>query len=140
MKVNFKKLNEEAITPNYAHLGDAGLDLYSLEDYSLKPGEIKTFFLGFALEFTKEYVALVNDKGGRANVDHLHTLGGVFDSSYRGEYNVCLTNLGKNIFEIKKGQKIAQLLIVPITQAQLEEVEILSDTSRKEGRFGSTGG
>jgi len=139
MQIKIKKLKKEVTTPKYAHPGDAGLDLFSLEDYDLKPGEIKTFFLGFALEFSKDYVAIVKDKGGRANVDHLHTLGGVFDSSYRGEYNVCLANLGKKIFKIKKGQKLAQLLIMPVTKVDLKIDDNLSQTPRGEDRFGSTG-
>lgn len=139
VKIKIKKIRKNVITPNYAHPGDAGLDLYSLEDYKLKPQEIKTFFLGFALEFSKNYVALVKDKGGLSNKHFLHTLGGVFDSAYRGEYNVCLINLGKKFYQIKKGQKIAQLIILPVSTANLQNAAKLSPTKRGENRFGSTG-
>lgn len=139
MKVKIKKLNDEATVPSYAHSGDAGLDLFSLEDYELKPGERKIFDLGFALEFNDNHVALVKDKGGLPKNAGLHTMGGVFDAGYRGEYNVNLINLGNQSYKVGKGDKIAQLIITPIAQAELEETDNLSDTSRADGRFGSTG-
>jgi dUTP pyrophosphatase len=139
MKLKIKRLNEEAVLPNYAHRGDAGMDLFSLEDYTLNPGERKIFFLGFALEFPEGYVAIVKDKGGPPKNGGIHTMGGVFDTEYRGEYNVNLINLGNEPYKIVKGQKIAQLIIYPIILAELEEVDNLSESSRGEGRFGSTG-
>jgi len=139
IKVKIKKLHHDVMMPNYAYKGDAGLDLYSLNDYQLKPQEIKTFFLGFALEFPKNYVALVKDKGGLANKNFLHTLGGVFDSTYRGEYNVCLVNLGNKTYQIKKGQKIAQIIILPFAQTELQSVSKLKNSQRGLGKFGSTG-
>jgi len=139
MKVKIKKLNPDAILPNYAHPGDAGLDLYSLEDYELKPGERKVFDLGFALEFPSEFVAIVKDRGSLPRNGGLHTMGGVFDSGYRGEYNVILINLSDQPYQIKKGNKIAQLIILPFVVAELEETEELSDSSRGQGRFGSSG-
>lgn len=138
MKVKIKKLRPEAIIPSYTHLGDAGLDLYSLEDYKLKPGEHKRFDLGFALEFPVGYVALTRDRGSLASRG-IHNVGGVFDSSYRGEYNCGLINLSDNPYQIKKGNRIAQLVIFPIAQAEFEEIDELSTTSRGESRFGSTG-
>ena len=69
----------------------------------------------------------------------LHTMGGVFDAGYRGEYNVNFINLGNEPYKISKGDKIAQLIIYPVVIAELEEVTELSDSSRGEGRFGSTG-
>lgn len=139
MKVKIKKLNAEAKLPSYAHPGDAGLDLYSLEDYTLKPGERHIFFSGFALEFSNGYVARVLDKSGLPKNYGLHTMGGVFDSGYRGEYNVNLINLGQEICQIKKGDKVAQLVIMPCAKAEVEEATELSGSSRGEGRFGSSG-
>jgi len=139
MKIKFKKIKEEAITPTYAHPGDAGLDLHAIENYELKPGERKIFDLGFALEFPTGYVAVVKDKGGLPKKGGLHTMGGVFDAGYRGEYNVNLINLGDQPYKINQGDKIAQLLILPAEQAELEESDTLSETSRGPGRFGSTG-
>lgn len=140
VNVKIKKFNQGVKIPAYAHPGDAGCDLYSQGNYSLKPGEIHTFFLGFALEFPKNFVAIIKDKGGLANIDHLHTLGGVFDSGYRGEYNVCLANLGTKKYNIKKGQKLAQLVILPMAVANFKKSLRLSDSRRGQGRFGSTGG
>lgn len=125
--------------PTYAHPGDVGMDMFALEDYDLKPMERKVFFVGFALEFENGYAAIVKDKGSLPNRAGIHTMGGVFDAGYRGEYNVQLINLGQETYRIFKGDKIAQLVIYPVVIADLEEVKDLSDSSRGEGRFGSTG-
>lgn len=138
MKIKIKKMHPEARLPSYAHPGDVGLDMYSMEDYELKPGERKIFMCGFALEFIAGYAAIVKDKSGTSK-NGLHTMGGVFDAGYRGEYNVNLINLSSEAYQIKKGDKIAQLVIIPVAIADLEEVGELSETSRGYGRFGSTG-
>lgn len=139
MKIKIKRLNEEAKLPSYAHPGDVGMDLFSLGDYDLKPGERKIFPVGFALEFESGFAAIVKDKGSLPKNAGVHTMGGVFDAGYRGEYNVNLINLGSEIYHISKGDKIAQLIIYPVVIAELDEVSELSQTSRGEGRFGSTG-
>ncbi len=139
MEIKIKKINPEAKLPSYAHSGDVGLDLYSLEDCVLKPGERKVFFVGFAMEFSEGYAAIVKDKSGLPKNHGIHTMGGVYDAGYRGEYNVNLINLSSEPYEIKKGDKIAQLVIFPVVIAKLMEVSELSETSRGEGRFGSTG-
>jgi len=139
MKIKIKKLNEDAILPKYAHPGDVGLDLYSMEDYELQPMERKIFDVGFALEFSDGFAAIVKDKGSLPKNHGLHTMGGVFDAGYRGEYNVNLINLGGEPYKVSKGDKIAQLVIYPVEIATLEEVEELSESSRGAGRFGSTG-
>jgi len=141
MKIKFKKLKPEAKLPIYGHPGeDAGLDLFSLEDKEIKPGKRELFELGFALEFNNNYAAIIKDKGGPPLKHGLHTMGGVFDSGYRGEYNVLLVNLGQEPITIKKGQKIAQLVIYPIAIANIEEVnELDNNSSRGTGQHGSTG-
>lgn len=139
MKIKVKKLNPEAILPSYAHEGDVGLDLYSLEDYELQPGERRIFFLGFSAEFPTGFAGIVKDKGGPPKNGGIHTMAGVYDAGYRGEYNVMLINLGSEPYKIAKGNKIAQLVIFPVEIAQLEQVDQLSNSSRGEGRFGSTG-
>ena len=139
MELKIKKLNPEAKFPNYAHPGDVGLDLYSLEDYDLKPGERKIFYVGFALEFPNGYAAIIKDKSSLPAKAGLHTMGGVFDAGYRGEYNVNLINLGQEVYHIEKGDKIAQLVIYPVIIADLVEAEELSGSSRGAGNFGSTG-
>jgi dUTP pyrophosphatase len=137
--IKFKKLNRNAIIPTYAHPDDAGLDLYSIENYDLNPGEQHVFCLGFAAEFEEDYTALVWDKGGMAFKNSVHVIGGVFDAGYRGEYRITMINLSNKICKIQKGDKIAQLLIQPILHAKIIQVNKLSKTQRGEGAYGSTG-
>ena len=125
--------------PSYAHTGDAGLDIYSLENIVLKPGERHHFNTGFALDFPPGYVALIWDKSGLSSRHGLTNFGGVIEYTYRGEYGVVLYNAGNEDYSIKKGDKIAQLLIQKIETAEIEEVEKLSDSPRGESGFGSTG-
>src|SRR3989338_742924 len=139
LKIKVKRLQVEAKLPSYAHPGDVGLDLYSLEDYLLQPAERKIFPVGFALEFPSGYAAVVKDKSSLPKNGGLHTMGGVFDAGYRGEYNVQLVNLGHGPYQIKKGDKLAQLVIYPVASAELEEVQEISDSSRGVGGFGGTG-
>ena len=94
LKIKVKHLHPEAKLPSYAHPGDVGLDLFSLEDYLLKAGERKIFLVGFALEFPSGYAAIVKDKSSLPKNGGLHTMGGVFDAGYRGEYNVQLVSWG----------------------------------------------
>jgi dUTP pyrophosphatase len=138
MILKVKKLNENAVIPSYAHKGDAGLDLFSCESVVLKPGERKTVATGIALEFPEGYVSLIWDKSG-IGAKGITVLGGVIEHTYRGEPKVIMLNTSKEDYEIKKGQKIAQLLIQPIATVEIEEVSELSDTERGEGAFGSTG-
>ncbi len=138
IKIKIKRLHPDAKSPSYAHPGDIGFDLYSMEEYILEPGERKIFPLGFALEFDMGYGAIVKDKGSMSKAG-LHTMGGVFDAGYRGEYNVNLINLASEPYHIEKGQKIAQLVIFPVAIATLVETDTLSDTSRGDGKWGSTG-
>ena len=133
-----KRLKEDAVLPSYAQPGDVGLDLYAREDVTIQPGEHARIWNGFALEFPEGFAAIVKDKGSISNAK-LHTMGGVFDAGYRGEYNVHLVNLGDEAYTVEKGDKVAQLVILPVEIAHLEEVAKLSDSVRGEGRFGSTG-
>jgi dUTP pyrophosphatase len=137
--LKIKKLHQDAIVPHYVHDGDAGMDLYSLEEIIIKAGERATVGTGIATEFSRGYVALVCDKSGLASKAGIKTMGGVIDCNYRGEYKVIMFNTSKQDYTVKKGEKIAQVLIQPVIQAEIEEVNELSDTSRGEGGFGSTG-
>ncbi len=139
MHVKIKKLRDDIVLPSYAHPGDVGLDVRSLEDYTLQPGEKKIFMSGFALGLPDGYGAFIWDKSSVGAVAGVKTLGGVFDAGFRGEYNVCLINLSSDPFSIKVGQKIAQIVIMPIVRATIEEVSELGESSRGEGGFGSTG-
>jgi len=135
--VKFRKIKEEATVPSYAHKGDAAMDLYSLEERTLERGEPYLFHLGFASEFPQEFVALVQDRSsmGKRGV---RTLGGVIDSNYRGEWGVILVNVTDNEVLIRPGDRIAQVLFIPIAQASITSSESLSESERKGG-FGSTG-
>jgi len=139
MKVKIKKLNPDAKIPEYAHPGDVGMDLFSTEDHTLKPGERKVFNVGFALEFDAGYAAIIKDKSSLPKKGGIHTMGGVYDAGFRGEYNVQLINLGSEPYQIEQGQKIAQLVIFPVAIADLEQVDELEDSARGGGQFGSTG-
>lgn len=139
MEIKVKRLKAKAKLPTYAHPGDVGMDLYSLEAHDLAPGERRIFWLGFALEFSDGYAAIVKDKSSLPLNGGVHTMGGVFDAGYRGEYNVNLINLGNAVYHIEAGDKIAQLVITPVVRATLSEVTELSDSARGTGGFGSTG-
>lgn len=139
MKIRVKKLHPDAKVPAFAHPGDAGLDLYSVEDMVLAPGERGSVPTGIAIELPDGYVSLVWDKSGPSHKFGVKTLGGVLDSGYRGEYLIGLINLGQENFEIKKGQKVAQLLIQKVERPEIEETDELGDTSRGARGFGSTG-
>ncbi|NQV88502.1 MAG: dUTP diphosphatase [Parcubacteria group bacterium] len=136
--LKIKRLNKDVKMPGYAHPGDVGLDLYSLEQVTINPGENHRFYNGFALEFPNGYAGIIKDKGSISKAG-LHTMGGVFDAGFRGEYNVHLVNLSDKPYTFEKGDKVAQLVIFPVEIAQIEEVEELSDSARGTGQFGSTG-
>ncbi len=139
VQIKIKKLQDDAIIPKYSHFGDAGMDLFSVEeDFVLKPMERKLISTGLSIELPEGYVSLIWDKSGLAN-EGIKTMGGVIEYTYRGEYKVILVNLSNKDYEIKKYQKIAQVLIQPITTAEIIEVNELSQTTRGEGGFGSTG-
>jgi len=138
-KVKVKKLEPNAIIPCYAHPEDAGLDLFSNEEAEILPGERKLIGTGLQIELPAGFVALVWDKSGVAYKNGIKTMAGVIEHTYRGEYKILLYNTSKENYKIEKHQKIAQLLIQPIISAEVEEVNELSETSRGEGCFGSTG-
>ena len=139
MKIKIQKIRNTK-TPNYAHQGDAGLDIYSAEeDYNLKPKERKGFLTGIKMEIPDGYVGLVWDKSGLASKYGIKTMAGVIDSSYRGEISIVLINLGSEDYLVEKNTKIAQILIQKIEQVEIEEVEDLENTERGDGGFGSSG-
>lgn len=140
MKIKIKKLKPETKLPEYAHPGeDVGMDVFSQENYTLLSNERRVFNVGFALEFPSGYAAIVKDKSSLPNHYGIHTMGGVYDAGYRGEYNVQLINLGQEPVEIRQGQKIAQIVIFPVALCEIQEVDELSDSARGTGQFGSTG-
>jgi dUTP pyrophosphatase len=139
MELKVKKLREDAKLPLRKREGDAGLDLYSVEEVVLQPGEWKAVPTGVAVEIPKGYFGLIKDRSGLALKYALHCLAGVVDENYRGEVKVVLINLGRETVRLEKHTRIAQLLIVPYLPVEVREVEELSETERGEGGFGSSG-
>lgn len=139
MKIKIKRFHKDSKIPTYAHVGDAGMDLFCVEEFQLKPGERNSIPIGLAFEIPEGYVGLVWDKSGLSHKYGLRTLGGVIDSGYRGEVKIGLINLSDKIINFEKGHQIAQLLIQKIEHPQIEETTELSETERGEKGFGSTG-
>jgi dUTP pyrophosphatase len=141
IKLKIKKISQEAITPNYAHPGDAGLDLFSNMDATILPSETILIKTGISIELPTGYEAQVRPRSGLALKNAITVLNtpGTIDSGYRGEVGVIIINHGKLPFEITKGTKIAQMVINRFVEASVEIVDELTDTSRSSGGFGSTG-
>ena len=147
MKVNFKKLSPTAITPTKAHTTDAGFDLYTDEEVILKYGETAAIKTNIAIELPEGYVADVRPRSGLTLNTGLRVHYGTVDAGYRDGVSVISENghnyhsyLKKQMFiKIPKGMKIAQLVILPIPEITLQEVEELSDSDRGVNGFGSTG-
>ena len=128
-------------TPSYAHKGDAGVDLYATEDTILRPMERKLVPTGLRLEIPYGYEGQVRPKSGLAinhGISHANAVGTI-DSSYRGEIKVPLFNLSNEPYKVEKGKKIGQIIFAKVEEAVFEETEQLSETTRQENGFGSTG-
>ena len=141
VKVKVAKLHAAALLPNYAHrgpFGDLAADVSALEPAELAPGDIQALRTGLTFGFPPEYGALVEDRSGLA-LKGICTLAGVIDPGYRGELQVVLINLGKELFRIKAGDRIAQLRIVRRVEVEFTEVDSVSSTERNVRGFGSTG-
>jgi dUTP pyrophosphatase len=141
MKIKIKKLTQNALIPAYQTKEAAGFDLHSIEDVVIKPGERKLIGTGLAFEIEFGYEVQIRPRSGLAYKHGITVLNtpGTIDSDYRGEIKVLLINHGNEEFEIKKNERIAQAVIAPVIQAEIVEVEELSDTDRGSGGFGSTG-
>lgn len=142
MKLKVLKLNEAAILPEYAHFGDAGLDLFSIIETTLEPGTSQLIPTGISIQLSPGTEAQVRPRSGLALKHQITVLNtpGTIDAGYRGEIGVILINHGKTSFQITKGMKIAQLVIAPVLQVEIEEVAQLSNEyTRGDNGFGSTG-
>lgn len=138
MKIRIQKINPEAKLPIFAYKGDAGMDLFSCEDCEIGPMDVKAVRTGLKIAVPEGHAGFVWDKSGLAFNGRLKTLAGVLDSGYRGEFQVVLCNLGQAPYQIKKHQKIAQLIIKKVEKPEIIE-EVLNDTERGEKGFGSSG-
>lgn len=135
------KIKPSAIIPSYAHEGDAGMDLFSTENYLLKSMRRCVVSTGLKVEIPQGYELQIRPKSGLALKKGLSMPNspGTIDAGYRGELGVVVINLGKEDIEINSGDKVAQAVMNKIEIAEIEEVEELSETSRGDGGFGSTG-
>ena len=142
LTVNFKKLNENAVTPTFGSEYAAGADLYSAEEeLVINPGETKFIGTGIATEIPAGTVGLVYARSGLACKKGLAPANkvGVIDSDYRGEIKVALHNHGLTPQTVLKGERVAQMVITPYFAVNYVEKDELSETVRGEGGFGSTG-
>jgi dUTP pyrophosphatase len=138
MEMKVKRIHKDAKIPRYGHVGDAGLDLFSVMECVLKGGEARAISTGIQVAIPDGYVGLIWDKSG-ISLKNVHRLAGVVDSGYRGEIKIVLTNMSTEAFSIEKGMKIAQMLVQPIIKVKVVDSEVLDETTRGENGFGSTG-
>lgn len=143
MKVNFKKLNPNAIAPVFASEFAAGADLYALceKNINIKPHETEMIHTGLALEIPTGYVGLIFARSGLASKRNLAPANkvGVIDSDYRGEILVALHNHSDEVQTINDKERVAQLIIMPVPEIEYREVNEITDTLRGDNGFGSTG-
>jgi len=139
MQIKVKKLREDAKLPTHGHPGDAGMDFYAIEDVSFKSFGQAQVHTGVAVEIPEGYVGLIWDKSSISFNHGLKIMGGVIDSSYRGEIIMSLRNLSDKDFVLEKGHKVAQMVIQKFEHCDIVEVSEISETVRGEGREGSTG-
>ena len=132
------QLDKGAIAPTRAHTYDAGLDLYAMDDGDISTNQSLTFDTGVHIAIPEGYVGLVKSKSGMM-CNHVIITDGTIDAHYTGSIRVCLFNHGSSKYEVKAGDKIAQLVIVPIALPRLELVDSLEETDRGDAGFGSTG-
>lgn len=127
--------------PAYATAHAAGMDIVAAEDFSLAPGARHAVATGFAIAIPVGFEVQVRPRSGLALKHGITCLNtpGTIDADYRGEVKVILANLGSEPFEVRRGERIAQLVPAPVLAARFEEVGELDDTARGEGGFGSTG-
>ena len=140
IKVKIQRINEDAVIPTYAHSSDAGADVNSVEEVTLAGGETKIVKTGFKVAIPKGYEIQIRPRSGISYKTPLRIANcvGTIDSSYRGEVGVIIWNSGAEPYTIKKGEKIAQMLIAPTPMITWEETEVKEDTDRGTGGFGST--
>ena len=142
MELRVTKLKDGATLPSRAHEGDAGLDLYACEPAHIGPGERWSVGTGVAVEIPAGHAGLVLPRSGLAREHGIALVNspGLIDSGYRGEVRVLLLNTDPaEIFRVQAGDRIAQLVLVPVALAEPVEVATLTESARGEGGFGSSG-
>ena len=139
MNIKIKKTNKLAVIPAYASSGASGLDLTAIDLVIINPGERKLLRTGIAIELPQGYGAFVMGRSGNTIKRGLVVALGLVDSDYRGEMGVMAFNTTDKKMIIQQCDRIAQLVIMPTPQTQIEETNELTDTSRGVNGFGSTG-
>lgn len=141
MQITFLRLDRELPAPTHAHDGDAAVDLCARVDVSLAPGERQAIPTGIAVAIPKGFAGLVLPRSGHARRLGIGTVNspGLIDSGYRGEISVLLINHGSEMVAFSRGDRIAQLMVVPAPGVDWIEVDELDETARGDGGFGSTG-
>jgi len=141
MTLRFKRVHPDAVLPSYAHPDDAGMDVRSVADLTIAPGSRALVPTGLVMLLPPQYEAQVRPRSGLALKSGVTVLNapGTVDAGYRGEVGVILINLGSSDFQVKKGDKIAQIVIAPVTQPEILETDSVDETDRGTGGFGSTG-
>jgi dUTP pyrophosphatase len=141
VQLRVKRLTPSATLPRRAHPGDAGLDLCAAVDLDIPPGATRLVGTGLSLELPPGTEAQVRPRSGLALKHSVTVLNapGTIDEGYRGEVSVILINHGPAVFEVKRGMRVAQLVVQPTLAVDVTDSAVLSDTSRGQGGFGSTG-
>ena len=139
MQIKVKKLKTDAKLPTHGHPGDAGMDFYAIESVVFVPGKQERVHTGVAVEIPEGCVGLIWDKSSISFNLGLKVMGGVIDAGFRGELVMSLINTGEKEVVLKKGHKIAQMIIQKFEHCDILEVDEISDTVRGVGREGSTG-
>lgn len=138
MKVRVKKFSQDAILPSRKRNSDAGFDLYCMNSAEMYPNATYMLDTGVAVEIPEGYVGFIKERSG-LGCEGIQVLGGVIDEGYIGEIKVLLLNNAASPKKIKVGDRIAQLVILPIPEIELVEVEELSETDRGDSGFGASG-
>ena len=142
-EILIKRFSKNITLPKYETNGSSGMDLAANieNEIDLAPGKTAIIPTGLAVSIPKNFEIQIRPRSGLAAKNQISVLNtpGTIDSDYRGELKVILVNLGKENFKIEKGIRIAQMVLCPVVKATLKEVDILEETKRGEGGFGSTG-
>ena len=142
-EILIKRLSKNIPLPKYETTGSSGMDLSANieDDIEIAPGKSSIIPTGLAISIPKNFEIQIRPRSGLAAKNQITVLNtpGTIDADYRGELKVILINLGKNIFKVEKGLRIAQMVLCPVVKATIKEVDTLEITKRGSGGFGSTG-
>ena len=142
-EILIKRLSKNIPLPKYETTGSSGMDLSANieDDIEIAPGKSSIIPTGLAVSIPKNFEIQIRPRSGLAAKNQISVLNtpGTIDADYRGELKVILINLGENTFKVEKGLRIAQMILCPVVKATFKEVDVLEETLRGSGGFGSTG-